>query len=190
MVCTALHQFAQALVVLVVRVDHGLHTSAMVDHKRDVHSQGSQGREVPQGVVLLGHLLEGQAQSLGFVQDNQDGPNQENLDTWGREVEDQAVPRRVLDSRREASVQGALQGLLAVLLYSQAVPVDLRWWAAWHRSFQVLRCTCCLVVASVPHLARRCSRSSHVGWEFAALARLAARCPVWCRGLPASWRAR
>ena len=78
-VCTALHQFAQALVVLVVRVDHGLHTSAMVDHKRDVHSQGSQGREVPQGVVLLGHLLEGQAQSLGFVQDNQDGPNQENL---------------------------------------------------------------------------------------------------------------
>ena len=79
MVCTALHQFAQALVVLVVRVDHGLHTSAMVVHKRDVHSQGSQGREVPQGVVLLGHLLEGQAQSLGFVQDNQDGPNQENL---------------------------------------------------------------------------------------------------------------
>ena len=83
-----------------------------------------------------------------------------HLDTWGREVEDQAVHRRVLDSRREASVQGALQGLLAVLLYSQAVPVDLRWWAAWHRSFQVLRCTCCLVVASVPHLARRCSRSS------------------------------
>ena len=79
MVCTALHQFAQALVVLEVRVDHGLHTSVMVDHKRDVHSQGSQGREVPQDVVLLGHLLEGQAQSLGFVQDNQDGPNQENL---------------------------------------------------------------------------------------------------------------
>ena len=62
-----------------VRVDHGLHTSVMVDHKRDVHSQGSQGQEVPLGVVLLGHLLEGQAQSLGFVQDNQDGPNQENL---------------------------------------------------------------------------------------------------------------
>ena len=78
-VCTALHQFAQALVVLAVQVDHGLHTSAMVAHKRDVHSQGSQGREVPQGVVLLGDLLEGQAQSLGFVQDNQDGPNQENL---------------------------------------------------------------------------------------------------------------
>ena len=78
-VCTGLHQSAQALVVLVVRVDHGLHTSAMVVHKRDVHSQDSQGREVPQGVVLLGHLLEGQAQSLGFVQDNQDGPNQENL---------------------------------------------------------------------------------------------------------------
>ena len=78
-VCTALHQFAQALVVLVVRVDHGLHTSVMVDHKRDVHSQGSQGQEVPLGVVLLGHLLEVQAQSLGFVQDNQDGPNQENL---------------------------------------------------------------------------------------------------------------
>ena len=79
MVCTALHQFDQALVVLVVQVDHGLHTSAMVVHMRDVHSQGSQGREVPQGVVLLGDLLEGQAQSLGFVQDNQDGPNQENL---------------------------------------------------------------------------------------------------------------
>ena len=79
MVCTALHQFAQALAVLVVQVGHGLHTSAMVVHKRDVHSQGSQGREVPQGVVLLGDLLEGQAQSLGFVQDNQDGPNQENL---------------------------------------------------------------------------------------------------------------
>ena len=78
-VCTALHQFDQALVVLVVQVDHGLHTSAMVVHMRDVHSQGSQGREVPQGVVLLGDLLEGQAQSLGFVQDNQDGPNQENL---------------------------------------------------------------------------------------------------------------
>ena len=29
-------------------------------------------------------------------------------------------------------------------------------------------------------------RYIHVGWEFAALARLAARCPVWCRGLPAS----
>ena len=83
-----------------------------------------------------------------------------HLDTWGREVEDQGVLRRVLDSRREASVQGALQDLLAVLLYSQAALVDLRWWAAWHRSFQVLRCTCCLVVASVPLLARRCSRSS------------------------------
>ena len=83
-----------------------------------------------------------------------------HLDTWGREVEDQVVLRRVLDSLREASVQGALLGLLAVLLYSQAAPVDLRWWAAWHLSFQVLRCTCCLVVALEPLLDRRCSRNS------------------------------